>query len=64
MLVTGCVTTEVYLTEPYLCPPLTEKLLDSYKELMAADLAPDLRAWIRETDRVCRANKHLTKRKN
>ena len=58
----GCVTTELYLTELYRCPPLTEALLDEYELLVEADITPELRAWIRETDRVCRANAKLTRR--
>lgn len=44
---------------PYRCPPLTAVLRDEYKQLVDTGNAPALRAWIRETDKVCRANAAL-----
>lgn len=51
--------TPVVSNLPYQCPPLTEAILDDYEVLQRAGLSTKLRAWVRETDRVCRANAAL-----
>ncbi len=57
---TACVTA-VVIGEPYRCQPIDEApaALAQYKELRASKTAPRLRAWVREADRVCRANNAL-----
>lgn len=54
----GC-TTVVMSPRPYRCPPLTPAQRDEYKNLVTLGEAPALRAWIRETEKVCRANAAL-----
>ena len=60
VLVIGCAKI-VIAPEPYQCPELTDAILDEYEELMGAELAEQLRAYVREADRACRANLSLLK---
>jgi len=55
----GCKTIpslEPYAGEPFFA---SEQRLDEYEELMREGRAPTIRAWIREADRVIRANNAL-----
>ena len=52
----GCAKPTVIEVEPILCPPFTEVELDEYDVLEDSDTLPNLRAWIREAERACRAN--------
>jgi len=56
----GCVT-NITTGEPYPCTTFDSdvKLFDEYVELVEAGVATNIRAWIRETDRVCHANNKL-----
>lgn len=58
VLASGCAGV-VVSPEPYRCPPLTPELLAEYEQLFESNQAPGLRAWIRETERACRANEAL-----
>ena len=58
VLLTSCAT-HVVSNPPYQCPPLSPEVLDEYDVLKRSGLSPKLRAWVRETDRVCRANAAL-----
>ena len=58
VLMTGCAAV-VVAPEPYACPDLTEEIIAEYEDLVNYDAAPGLRAWVREADRVCRANEEL-----
>lgn len=60
LLVTACATV-VIAPEPYICPPITDKVLDQYTLLVSNPETDSLRAWIRETDKACRANERLLK---
>ena len=55
----SCKTTPTI--EPYACEPFpsTYAQLEEYEWLKATGQAPKIRAWIREADRVCRANNAL-----
>jgi hypothetical protein len=57
---TGCAT-PVIATEPYYCEPfyLADERIDQYALLYRENLAPAVRAWVREADRTCRANNAL-----
>lgn len=61
MLLASACATVIVSPEPFHCPPLTEDILDEYEVLMGLDLTPELRAWVREADRACRANAALIK---
>jgi hypothetical protein len=56
----GC-RTIVVATDPYYCDPFytDDARIDQYAMLYREDLAPAVRAWVREADRVCRANNSL-----
>jgi hypothetical protein len=56
----GC-RTVVVATDPYYCPPfyLEDERIDQYALLYRENLAPAVRAWVREADRICRANNAL-----
>lgn len=60
LLVTGCAHI-VIAPEPYLCPPLTDEILNEYELLMQQPATDSLRAWVREADKACRANEQLLK---
>ena len=57
--VSACCTTP--MIEPYRGEPFfaSEDRLDEYEALMIAEQAPAIRAWVREADRVLRANNAL-----
>lgn len=54
----GCATA-IVSPEPYQCPILLDEILNEYEMLMTENKAPQLRAWVRETEKVCRANAAL-----
>ncbi len=56
----GCAK-PVVATEPYYCEPfyVAEERIDQYALLYRENLAPAVRAWVREADRTCRANNAL-----
>jgi hypothetical protein len=49
----------IAIVEPTPCPPYTLELLEEQEALAVTGAAPQLRAWVRETERVCRANEAL-----
>ena len=55
----SCKTTPTI--EPYACEPFptTQAQIEEYEWLRSTGQAPLIRAWIREADRVCRANNAL-----
>ena len=57
--IASCRTTPTI--EPYPCDPFHSDAvrLEEYQQLMDEGRAPLIRAWIREADRVCRANNAL-----
>lgn len=58
-LVSGCVTKTIASVDPVLCPPFGAAEFREYESLAVATLAPTLRAWIRETEKRCRANEEM-----
>lgn len=58
LLVSACATVSVD-PPPYQCIPLNDELLDEYERLTQDPTYAQLRAWVRETDKVCRANAAL-----
>jgi hypothetical protein len=60
VLGSGCATV-VVSPEPYQCPVLTQQILDEYEVLTQDPRVSRLRAYVRETERVCRANAQLLK---
>ena len=62
VLVTGCVNV-VVSPRPYMCPRLTEDIVDEYAALtrLTDPETTKLRAWVREADKACRANERLLK---
>jgi hypothetical protein len=56
--VSACVK-PIAVVEPTPCPPYTLAQLEEQEALADAGAAPALRAWVRETERVCRANEAL-----
>ena len=55
----SCATHAVVEVEPALCPPFTEAELDDYDRLEDSGFGPNLRAWIRDAERACRANEAI-----
>ncbi len=57
---TGC-TKPIVIGKPYPCEPfhIDIERIEEYVALAEAGAAPSVRAWVRETDRVCRANNEL-----
>lgn len=49
----------IAIVEPTPCPPYTFALLGEQEALAATGAAPQLRAWVREVERICRANEAL-----
>ena len=58
-LASGCVTKTIASVDPILCPPLGATEFQEYEHLSDESLAPALRAWIRETEKRCRANEEM-----
>ncbi len=57
---TGCVNV-ISTTNPFACDPFHTDAdrIEQYAEMVTTDTAPAVRAWVREADRVCRANNEL-----
>lgn len=60
LLAIGCATI-VISPEPFQCPELTGEILDEYEVLVSEGRAEQLRAYVREVDKACRANSQLLK---
>lgn len=55
----GCSTKTMVEAPPKLCPTFTFAAFEDQTALAEERVAPSLRAWVRETEKVCRANEAL-----
>ena len=60
LLLSGCVKS-VISVPPEQCPPFGETEYEQYLILVHEESTPQLRAWIREASRACRANELIMK---
>lgn len=63
LLVSGCASV-IVSPRPKACPPLTDEILNEYDNLIQVSNeipTSQLRAWVREADKACRANELLLK---
>ena len=59
LCVSGCVSGGIVEAPPVLCPPYGFAEFEDYEALADERLAPSLRAWVRQTEKVCRANEEM-----